>query len=181
MEDFRSRVEAERPYLLRYAGRQLRDRHAAEDVVQEALLAALAGEAAFAGRSNLRTWLTGILKHKIIDAIRRASREAPASDPDAADPDAALFDERGHWIDPPPAWPDPDASLEQSQFFAVLERCLERLPAKTAQAFMMREHLGFETGDICKELGVTPTHCWVLLYRARAALRECLQTNWFQK
>lgn len=181
MEDFRTRVEAERPYLLRYAGRQLRDRHAAEDTVQETLLAALAGEAAFAGRSNLRTWLTGILKHKIIDAIRRASREAAASDAEPADPDSALYDERGHWIDPPAAWPDPDASLEQSQFFAVLERCLERLPAKTAQAFMMREHMGFETGDICKELGVTPTHCWVLLYRARAALRECLQTNWFQK
>jgi RNA polymerase sigma-70 factor (ECF subfamily) len=181
MEDFRSRVEAERPYLLRYAGRQLRDRHAAEDAVQETLLAALAGEVAFAGRSNLRTWLTGILKHKIIDAIRRASREAAPSDAEAADPDSASYDERGHWIDPPAAWPDPDASLEQSQFFAVLERCLERLPAKTAQAFLMREHLGFETGDICKELGVTPTHCWVLLYRARAALRECLQTNWFQK
>jgi RNA polymerase sigma-70 factor (ECF subfamily) len=181
MEDFRSRVEAERPYLLRYAGRQLRDRHAAEDAVQETLLAALAGEVAFAGRSNLRTWLTGILKHKIIDAIRRASREAAPSDAEAADPDSASYDERGHWIDPPAAWPDPDASLEQSQFFAVLERCLERLPAKTAQAFLMREHLGFETGDICKELGVTPTHCWVLLYRARAALRECLQTNWFRK
>jgi RNA polymerase sigma-70 factor (ECF subfamily) len=181
MEDFRSRVEAERAYLLRYAGRQLRDRHAAEDAVQETLLAALAGEAAFAGRSNLRTWLTGILKHKIIDAIRRASREAPAPDPDTADLESALFDQSGHWVDPPSAWPDPDASLEQSQFFAVLERCLERLPAKTAQAFMMREHLGLETGEICKELGVTATHCWVLLYRARAALRECLQANWFQK
>ena len=55
------------------------------------------------------------------------------------------------------------------------------IAAKTAQAFMMREHMGFETGEICKELGVTATHCWVLLYRARAALRECLQANWFQK
>jgi len=179
--DFRARVEAERPYLLRYAGRQLRDRHAAEDAVQETLLAALAGEAAFAGRSNLRTWLTGILKHKIIDAIRRASREGASAEADAADPESALFDQSGHWIEPPAAWPDPDAALEQSQFFAVLERCLERLPPKTAQAFMMREHLGLETGEICKELGITATHCWVLLYRARAALRECLQTSWFQK
>ena len=182
MEDFRSRVEAERAYLLRYASLQLRDRHAAEDAVQETLLAALAGESGFAGRSNLRTWLTGILKHKIVDAVRRASRDGVAPDPgDEADLDALLYDRRGHWAEPPAAWPEPDASLEQAQFFAVLELCLERLPAKTAQAFMMREHLGFETADICKELGVTPTHCWVLLYRARAALRECLQTNWFQK
>jgi RNA polymerase sigma-70 factor (ECF subfamily) len=84
-------------------------------------------------------------------------------------------------VDAPSAWPDPDNSLEQKQFFAVLEDCLARLPAKTAQAFMMREHMGFETDEICKELAVTPTHCWVLLYRARMALRECLQTNWFKK
>src|SRR5258708_30833350 len=64
MSDFRTRVEGERPYLLRYAALQLRDRHTAEDVVQETLLAALVGEASFGGRSNLRTWLTGILKHK---------------------------------------------------------------------------------------------------------------------
>ena len=74
MDDFRSRVERERPYLLRYAGLQLRDPHAAEDAVQETLLAALAGEAGFGERASLRTWLTGILKHKIIDAVRRASR-----------------------------------------------------------------------------------------------------------
>ena len=179
-EDLRLRIEAERPYLLRYATLQLRDRHAAEDAVQETLLAALAGAGAFAGRSNLRTWLTGILKHKIVDAIRRAARDgaAAAAEPDA-DFDELLFNQRGHWAAAQPAWPDPDASLEQAQFFAVLEECLARLPAKTAQAFMMREHLGLETGDICKELGVTPTHCWVLLYRARMALRECLQANWF--
>ena len=183
MEDFRSRVESERPYLLRYASLQIRDRHSAEDVVQEALLAALAGEAGFAGRSNLRTWLTGILKHKIVDAIRRSARESTvALDPltEAAQFDA-LFAEDGHWAAPPAAWADPDASLEQKQFFAALEECLAGLPVKTAQAFMLREHLGLDTGEICKELGVTATHCWVLLYRARMALRECLQTNWFRK
>ena len=178
MDDFRSRVERERPYLLRYASLQLRDPHAAEDAVQETLVAALAGEASFAGRSNLRTWLTGILKHKIIDAIRRMSRETTSASEEEFD---ALFDQRGHWIEMPQAWPDPDACLDQKQFFKVLEECLDKLPAKTSRAFMMREHMGFETGDICKELAITPTHCWVLLHRARLALRLCLEMNWFGK
>ena len=178
MKDFRSRVEAERAYLVRYASLQLRDRAAAEDAVQDTLLAALAGEAGFAGRSNLRTWLTGILKHKIVDAIRKQGRETPIESDEALE---ALFDANEHWKAFPPAWEDPDRSLEQKQFFAALEMCLEGLPAKTARAFMMREHLGLETDEICKELAITSTHCWVLLYRARMALRQCLEKNWFMK
>jgi RNA polymerase sigma-70 factor (ECF subfamily) len=178
MDDFRSRIERERPYLLRYAGLQLRDAHAAEDAVQETLLAALAGETGFGQRASLRTWLTGILKHKIIDAIRKASREAPAAGEDEFD---ALFDERGHWIEMPAAWSNPDASLDQKRFFAALELCLSRLPVKTAQTFMMREHMGLDTDEICKELAITATHCWVLLYRARMSLRECLTKEWFGK
>lgn len=178
MDDFRSRVERERPYLLRYASLQLRDAQAAEDAVQDTLLAALAGESGFGRRASLRTWLTGILKHKIIDAIRRTSREAPAAGEDEFE---ALFDERGHWIEMPGAWSDPDASLDQKRFFAALELCLARLPMKTAQTFMMREHMGLETDEICKELAITATHCWVLLYRARMALRECLNKEWFGK
>jgi len=178
MKDFRSRVEAERAYLLRYASLQLRDRAAAEDAVQETLLAALAGEAGFAGRSNLRTWLTGILKHKLIDTVRKQGRETPIESDEALE---ALFDERGHWLAFPPEWRDPDRSLEEKQFFAALELCLEGLPAKTARVFLMREHMGLDTDEICKELAITSTHCWVLLYRARMALRKCLEMNWFAK
>jgi RNA polymerase sigma-70 factor, ECF subfamily len=176
--DFRSQVEAQRAYLVRYASLQLRDRNAAEDAVQETLVAALAGEAGFGGRSNLRTWLTGILKHKIIDTIRKGGRETPIESDEALE---ALFDVNGHWPTFPAAWDDPDRSLEQKQFFVALEMCLEGLPEKTARAFMMREHLGLETDEICKELGVTSTHVWVLLYRARMALRKCLEMNWFGK
>jgi RNA polymerase sigma-70 factor (ECF subfamily) len=180
--DFQAQLEALRPYLLRYAAMELRNREAAEDCVQEALLAALSAPASFEGRSNLRTWLTGILKHKIVDAIRRQSRERPVEGPeeDLTDLDA-LFNETGHWADRPQPWDDPDGALHQKQFLAALETCLAGLPARTAQVFMLREHLGLETAEICKELGLTSTNCWVLLYRARMLLRECLEKNWFRK
>ena len=182
--DFRAQVESLRPYLLRYATLQLRNPEAAEDAVQEALVAALVGEANFAGRSNLRTWLTGILKHKIVDPIRRQSRERPAAAPDtegSATEFDTLFDETGHWAESPDPWEQPEGALAQKQFLAALEQCLRGLPERTAQAFMMREHLGLETNEICKELAVTPTHLWVMLYRARMALRQCLEMNWFGK
>lgn len=167
---------------MRYATLQLRNADAAEDAVQEALLAALAGESNFAGRSNLRTWLTGILKHKIVDAIRRQRRERPAPKPEGGAAEFhALFDRRGHWEESPGPWPQPEGALEQKQFRAALEQCLQGLPERTAQAFMMREHLGLDTAEICKELEITPTHCWVMLYRARMALRQCLEMNWFGK
>lgn len=181
-EDFRAQLETLRPYLLRYASLQLRDAAAAEDCVQEALLAALAGQAGFAGRSNLRTWLTGILKHKIVDAIRRQAREPVVQEPgEGLEGSEGLFDGRGHWSERPADWGDPDGALQEAQFFRALELCLARLPARTAQAFMMREHLGLDTSEICKELEITPTHCWVLLYRARMVLRGCLQQTWFGK
>ena len=183
-DDFRRKVEGLRPYLLRFASLQLRDAAAAEDAVQEALLAALAGESGFAGRANLRTWLTGILKHKIVDTIRRQSREQPAADPEAEGDEGefdGLFDRRGHWQEAPDAWQQPEGALGQKQFLAALEACLRALPERTARVFMMREHLGLDTSEICKELGITATHCWVMLHRARMALRLCLQTNWFEK
>jgi RNA polymerase sigma-70 factor (ECF subfamily) len=181
--DFRKQVEDLRPYLLRFASLQLRDAAAAEDAVQETLLAALAGEAGFAGRANLRTWLTGILKHKIVDTIRRQSRERPAAEAgtEGADEFDGLFTGRGHWQEAPDAWEQPEQALNQRQFLAALEACLRALPERTARVFMMREHLGLETPEICKELGITATHCWVLLHRARMALRLCLETNWFDK
>ncbi len=176
-------LEAQRPYLLRYAMLQLRSRETAEDAVQETLLAALAAESGFAGRSSLRTWVTGILKHKIVDAIRRAAREtSPGMDENAYGEEFdALFDDRDHWNEHPPAWRDPDAALHEKQFMAALERCLAALPGRTAQVFLMREHLGLDTAEICKELGLSSTHCWVLLHRARMALRTCLDAGWFAK
>ena len=181
--DFRAQVEALRPYLVRYASMQLRGMEVVEDVVQDTLVAALAAEASYAGRSNLRTWITGILKHKIVDAIRKSRRErtAEAFDEEASVDDFdELFDATGHWRDPPQAWPHPEDALQEKQFLAALEKCLAQLPERTARVFMMREHLGLETAEICKELAISATHCWVMLYRARMALRLCLQESWFK-
>ena len=178
---FATEIESHRGYLMRIAQLELRDRESAEDAVQETLVGALAAREGFSGKSTLKTWLTGILKHKIVDAIRRAGRERPveaaATDDGLSDFDA-LFDDRGHWDEMPDAWEQPEGALTQKQFLAALEACLQALPAKTAQAFMMREHMGLETDEICQELGITSTNCWVMLYRARMSLRMCLEKNW---
>ena len=175
-------LAAHRPALLKFAMAQLRNREQAEDAVQETLVAALKGAEGFAGGSSVRTWLTGILKHKIIDLMRRGSRERPLvlEAQEASDEDLGLlFSEDGHYAERPADWGAPDASLEQKQFFAVLELCMEGLPENTARVFAMREIMGRETAEICADLGITSANCWVLLHRARHRLRECLEKNWF--
>lgn len=178
-------IAAQRDYLLRYALLHLRNPTQAEDVVQETLLAAMEGAARFSGNSTARTWLTGILKHKIIDQLRRSGREQPltGADDDRSESDAvdALFAEDGHWREFPAHWGNPAAALEDSRFRAAFELCLQRLPARTAQAFAMREVMEVPTDEICKALQITPTNCWVMLHRARLTLRACLDLQWFGK
>jgi len=179
---FSAQLETHRPYLLRVAVLQLRDNTLAEDVVQETLLAALQSESGFSGKSSVKTWLTGILKHKIVDAIRRKSREpafATLDEECQIDDFDALFDETGHWENPPADWGDPESQLSRQQFFDVMQFCLEKLPPNTARVFMMREVLELETTEICKELRITSTNLWVILYRARMSLRQCLEQHWF--
>jgi RNA polymerase sigma-70 factor, ECF subfamily len=180
-------LEEFRGYLLRYASLQLRDPAAAQDAVQETLLAAIEGSGRFSGKSSVKTWLTGILKHKIIDHLRRQSREQPLladgvdSERSEAEVVDALFAADGHWRDAPAPWGDPDRSLENRQFWEVFESCAKLMPAKTARVFAMREVLELSTEEICKELGITATNCWVMLHRARLSLRACLELNWFGK
>ena len=178
-------LEAHRPHLLKFALLQLRDTALAEDIVQDTLLAAITGAARFAGQSSVRTWLIGILKHKVIDHFRRARRETRLEDQASASGEFstydmdALFVDNGHYVDPPGPWVRPDAALDEKKFFEALERCLRGLPANTARAFAMREVMGMETDEICKEMAISASNCWVLLYRARMALRACLEQGWF--
>jgi len=180
-------LDKHRPHLIKFAMGQLRNATYAEDVVQETLVAAVQGAERFAGQSSVRTWLIGILKHKITDHYRRQSREAPLLDLDqetSLEDLDARFQPDGHFIENPAHvpgsdWGDPEATFSRSQFFEVLEECMARLPPNTARVFNMREIMGMETNEICKELGITATNAWVMLYRARTSLRECLQAKWF--
>jgi RNA polymerase sigma-70 factor (ECF subfamily) len=176
---------AYREYLFRFAMMHLHDPARAEDAVQETLLAAVESRAAFSGRAQLRTWLTGILKHKIIDGFRRQAREAPLDEVGESDEEFSdrFFDpqDRDHWRSFPGNWGDPEKSLESKRFWEVFDACSKAMPAQTARVFAMRELMGLETEEICKELGITANNCWVMLYRARMSLRQCLEARWFQQ
>jgi RNA polymerase sigma-70 factor (ECF subfamily) len=178
-------IEKHRDYLYRYALLQLRDASRADDVVQETLLAAMESGSKFAGRSSPKTWLTGILKHKIIDLFRRQSRETQVPVATEGEDEREFADQffdqarTDHWHTFPPTWQDPERSFEQKRFWEIFERCNTRPPEQTARFFAMREFMGMDTGDICKELGISSTNRWVILYRARMNLRECLKTTWF--
>ncbi len=172
--------------LYRYALLQFRDEHKAEDAVQETLVAALQSRDRFKGASSVRTWLIGILKYKILDQFRREAREAPLDmevleDSEGAELVEQCFKEDGHWSANLGEWEQPEAALASGQFWEILQSCLDLLPQRQARLFMLRELFEEKTEKICKELALTPTNLWTMLYRTRMALRKCLDRNWVGK
>lgn len=180
-------LQAVRPYLLRFARLQLRDEGLAEDAVSETLLAALEHPDRFAGQSSLRTYLVGILKHKLIDSLRSGRREvrlalvAPEDGEAPSEQEAldTLFTRNGHYQDPPSDWGDPERAFERREFFEILQLCVDRLPPRLGRLFMMREWLELDTEEICQVLQISATNAWAMLYRARMRLRACLELHWF--
>lgn len=182
---FDQQVADLRPYLMKFARLQLRNEAWAEDAVSETLLAALARPQSFERRSQLKTWLVGILKHKVVDALRHHGREiCVGEDADDAREDPLehmAFKADGHFAETPADWGNPEQDLDNRQFMTILEACTERLPAVQGRLFLMREWLELSTDEICKELALIPTNLYVLLHRARLRLRECLEQNWFAR
>jgi RNA polymerase sigma-70 factor (ECF subfamily) len=180
--DLASQLAALRGQLVGFARLQLRNDQWAEDAVSDTVMAVLEKPDAFAGQSSFKTYVIGILKHKIVDQLRSMQREVQVlSDEDGDDSAAfdALFAADGHWRERPNSWGDPEASFERREFFEILQLCIDRLPPNIGRIFMMREWLELETDEICKELAISSSNCWVMLYRARMRLRECLELNWF--
>jgi len=167
-------------YLYRYAHSRLHDDELAADMVQEALLAAWKGRKSFEGNAAIRTWLVGILKHKIIDHIRKEIRGRKLSEAVESDPTSSMFKPDGSWVEAPRAWlENPEELTENSQFHKVLNDCIDRLPEKQRTVFSMRELAGEDSETICNEAEITATNLHVMIHRARLALRKCLEFNWF--
>lgn len=144
-----------RPQLLAFALRRVRNREQAEDAVQETLLAALE-DRRFEGRSSLDTWLVGILKHKIVDAMRTTARETPLEDEEHLSPGS-----------------DPEAGLARRRVADAVQARLKQLPSCAARVFVLREIMGMNTAEVCRELAISSSNCWVMHHRVRMRLRAC--------
>lgn len=177
MSEFARQVETLRPQLMRFARAQLRNDAWAEDAVSETVLAALEKPQSFGGQSQLKTWLVGILKHKLVDQVRRHTRECALErhDDDGGD---GLEPELAPEQDQPAPWGDPQASLARTQLLTQLQDALRTLPPQQGRAFVLRECLEAETDEVCRELGVNANHLGVILHRARHKLRAALAPQW---
>lgn len=169
--------------LLRFAHLQLRDNPLAEDTVHEAIDAALTSSQ-YQGKGSLKSWVFAILRNKIVDVIRQHNKHAIHSYTE--DNHAELddqFDEKGRWKKnrQPVNWQHPENRLANDQFWEIFELCLNHLPQNTARVFMMREHLGLPIAEICSALSVSENNCWVIMHRARAQLRLCLEKKFNEK
>ena len=147
-----------RPDLRKFAMLHLRNAAQAEDAVQDALVAAIEGIGTFACSSSLRTWVTGILKHKIADAMRATARETPLEDEEQVLQGS-----------------DPEQGLARRRVVDAVQASLQQLPSCAARVFVLRGVLGMDTAEVCKELAISSSNCWVMHHRVRMRLRACLK------
>ena len=180
--ELEGQLAALRQRLLRHARYAVHDHSLAEDLVQDTLIAVVEQHAKRRGDASLVTWATAILKNKVADWYRSPTRkrmvQLDTDDEPRETTVQALYDASGAYVDPVPAWQQPENREEQRQMMTVLDRCLSSLPRQTGRIFMMREWLGFETTEICQRAAISAENCRTILHRARTALRDCMQRDW---
>ena len=181
-------VEEHGDYLFKFALMRLREVTTAEDAVQETFLAALKSGKSFAGRSAEKSWLVGILKNKICDHFRKAGRESSFTDLEfyAGEEENSFIQEgvfKAAWTQDlrPQEWAGPGAALDSEVFWKTFYDCSNKLPKNVAAAFNLRELDGIESREVCALLKISESNLWVMLHRARMALRRCVEVNWFGK
>lgn len=170
-----------RARLMKVARTRLFNPVHAEDAVQETLLAAIESLDSYSGGGSLYGWLKGILRHKIVDCVRRSARDqwqemdgdgSPLNMDEIDAPGAAAWSGCGPEC--------PVQALTRRRLLEALEDVIRELPERTAQVFMLREWAGFSTAEICSDLAVSETHCSVMVHRARNRIRERLDPEWAQ-
>ncbi len=159
-----SQLAEHRPALLRFAKRKVRDEALAEDAVQETLVAALIGLDKFQGQSALKTWLIGILNHKIQDTFRRESRYVPFST------DSEGNDSSGQDLIADEHTLDPEAEAARGHMLRDLQHEIDSLPANLKDVFQMQALDDLPTEEVCESLQISEANCWVRLHRARKRL-----------
>ncbi len=167
--------------LFCFARSRVRDSFTAEDLVQETLLAAYRSFAGFSGKSSLKTWLIGILKHKIIDHYRKCKPEhSDDTIDDFSSSMNGLFDKQEKWSIKPENWGhDPKNLYERQELMSVINACLNEMPKRMSQAYTLRELDGASTDELCDYFQTGKNNIGVIMYRARMLLRRCLEVNWF--
>jgi RNA polymerase sigma-70 factor (TIGR02943 family) len=174
-------LEEHGDYLYRFALPRVDGPEAAEDLVQETLLAALKAAPSFGGRSLERTWLTAILKNKLMDRLRQTQRQRVVAD--MGQPDECvdgLYDRAGHWKVRLRKWHgDPAKALERRELLEALQNCLAHLPAHLREVFSSRILDEIPAREICQVLGISTTNLWTLIHRARVRLWRCLNRTGF--
>lgn len=171
-------------YLYNYALGRLNDEELCRDLVQETFLAALEKAGQFKGLSTERTWLTAILKHKVIDVYRKKSAQMvwKQDSMQAEKQQEDFFDaNNGHWNpqhQPQVFGIEQQDPLASKEFARILQLCMKKLPALWLSVFTMKHMDEEDTETICNSLKVSPSNFWVIIHRAKVNLRACLQKNW---
>ncbi|TYA69827.1 sigma-70 family RNA polymerase sigma factor [Seonamhaeicola marinus] len=166
-------------YLYNYTITRISDKEIAQDLVQDTFLAGLKSMKNFKGEASERTWLISILKRKIIDHYRKIN-----SNKGKAEVRINYKDDEteGDWLEERVADPfdkTAEDTMQNSELGEAIHNCLGKLPTKQADVFKMKTILGYETEAICNELNITASNLWVIIHRARTAMADCLEKNWF--
>ena len=186
--DLNRLVDDHGDYLYRFALVKVRSETIAEDMVQETYLAAVKSLESYKGKSTERTWLTAILKHKIMDHYRKYSKEVNFDDTESERLGILKYFKRengwsGFWNEKfrPARWNiSPELDLENKEFYEVLEKCLTELPDKIESVFRMRELDGEDSKNVQEIFNLSPNNYWIMMHRARLSLRSCIEINWFR-
>jgi len=168
-------------YMYNYTFTRVNNQDVAKDLVQETFLAALKSMGNFKGKATERTWLIAILKRKIVDYYRKIN-----SLKGKAEVHVNFYkdgENKGKWIEEraPSSWSNVDKQIKNEELKNALDMCIDNLPEKHRTVFLLKTVQNFETEEVCNELNISPSNLWVIIHRARAQLRACLEGNWFNE